>query len=228
MLKQPYDDASNLPPSSCFKDFHRVMSEYHPRHSSSYWQSVLNLSSWNKSGRKLLSTVTQVSIYKNRSSADAISSALNLAFTHLESRSTYERLVLLDFSTAFNTIIPQTLMHELVTLGLSPSLYSWVADFFNHQHTDYQEPRLCFLPRGSQHQLPTGMCPLCFTLSLLSYTPEQIYHQVCIWHSRGGTYLPRVSTQARAGSAEWPSARDNLSGILRGNSGENVNPYILL
>ena len=49
------------------------------------------------------------------------------ALTHLESRDTYTRLLFLDFSSAFNTIIRQTLVNQL--LLLRPSLCKRVLDF---------------------------------------------------------------------------------------------------
>lgn len=60
----------------------------------------------------------QYAYRKNRSTADAVSSVLHLALTHLDSKDTYVRLL---FSLAFNTIIPQTLIHKLEILGLSYS-----------------------------------------------------------------------------------------------------------
>ncbi len=43
------------------------------------------------------------------------------------------RLLFLDFSSAFNTIIPQTLVHKLEALGLSPALCNWVLDFLTNR-----------------------------------------------------------------------------------------------
>ncbi|KAF7643373.1 hypothetical protein LDENG_00240390, partial [Lucifuga dentata] len=55
------------------------------------------------------------------------------ALTHLESRDSYVRLLFLDFSLAFNTIIPQTLVSKLLLLGLKPSLCNWVLDFLTNR-----------------------------------------------------------------------------------------------
>ncbi len=46
----------------------------------------------------------------NRSTDDAISSTLHLALTHLENKDFYVRMLFIDFSSAFNTIIPQQLI----------------------------------------------------------------------------------------------------------------------
>lgn len=55
------------------------------------------------------------------------------ALTHLESRDSYVKLLFLDFSSAFNTIIPQTLANKLQMLGLTSSLCNWVLDFLTHR-----------------------------------------------------------------------------------------------
>ncbi|KAI3369594.1 hypothetical protein L3Q82_024480, partial [Scortum barcoo] len=72
----------------------------------------------------------QYAYRKNRSTEDAISSVVHTALTHLENKDSYVRLLFVDFtSAAFNTIIPQTLVQKLTTLGLSFTLCNWVLDF---------------------------------------------------------------------------------------------------
>ncbi len=65
----------------------------------------------------------------NRSTDDAISSTLHLALTHLENKDSYVRMLFIDFSSAFNTIIPQKLINKLNLLGLNNSLCNWILDF---------------------------------------------------------------------------------------------------
>ncbi len=65
----------------------------------------------------------------NRSTDDAISSTLHLALTHLENKDSYVRMLFIDFSSAFNTIIPQQLINKLNLLGLNNSLCNWILDF---------------------------------------------------------------------------------------------------
>ncbi|KAL0199309.1 hypothetical protein M9458_007849, partial [Cirrhinus mrigala] len=65
----------------------------------------------------------------NRSKDDAISSTLHLALTHLENKDSYVRMLFIDFSSAFNTIIPQQLINKLNLLGLNTSLCNWILDF---------------------------------------------------------------------------------------------------
>ncbi len=41
----------------------------------------------------------------------------------------FVRMLFIDFSSAFNTIIPQQLIQKLVQLGLNTSLCNWLLDF---------------------------------------------------------------------------------------------------
>ncbi|KAK3509541.1 hypothetical protein QTP70_001400 [Hemibagrus guttatus] len=59
----------------------------------------------------------------NRSTDDAISHLLHTSLTHLDTRKgNYVKMLFVDYSSAFNTIIPSTLTTKLQHLGLSPSL----------------------------------------------------------------------------------------------------------
>jgi hypothetical protein len=46
----------------------------------------------------------------NRSTDDAIYIALHTALSHLDKRNTYVRRLLIDYSSAFNTIVPSKLI----------------------------------------------------------------------------------------------------------------------
>ena len=65
----------------------------------------------------------------NRSTADAISIALHTALSHLDKRNTYVRMLFIDYSSAFNTIVPSKRINKLRTLGLNTSLCNWILDF---------------------------------------------------------------------------------------------------
>ena len=58
----------------------------------------------------------------NRPTDDAISIALNTALSHLDKRNTYVRMLFIDYSSAFNTIMPSKLITKLRILGLNTSL----------------------------------------------------------------------------------------------------------
>nr|XP_046263544.1 uncharacterized protein LOC124068963 [Scatophagus argus] len=65
----------------------------------------------------------------NRSTDDPISTAFHSILTHLETRDSHVRMLFIDFTSAFNTIIPQQLIHKLDQLGLNTSLCNWLLDF---------------------------------------------------------------------------------------------------
>ncbi|KAK1785741.1 hypothetical protein P4O66_003101 [Electrophorus voltai] len=71
----------------------------------------------------------QFAYCSNRSMNDAISTTLHLALTHLDKKGTYVRMLFIDFSSAFNTIVPQHLIGKLSLLGLNTSLCNWILNF---------------------------------------------------------------------------------------------------
>ncbi len=66
----------------------------------------------------------QFAYRSNRSTDDAIAFTLHTALSHLENKNTYVRMLFVDYSSAFNTIVPATLVAKLQTLGLNRSLCS--------------------------------------------------------------------------------------------------------
>ncbi len=59
----------------------------------------------------------------NRSTDDAISQVLRSSLTHIDSKNgNYVRLLFIDYSSAFNTIVPTKLAVKLSDLGLNTSL----------------------------------------------------------------------------------------------------------
>ncbi len=71
----------------------------------------------------------QFAYRNNRSTDDAIAFTLHTALSHLDKRNTYERMLFVDYSSAFNTIVPSKLVVKLHSLGLNRSLSSWILDF---------------------------------------------------------------------------------------------------
>ena len=57
----------------------------------------------------------------NRSTDDAITIALHKALTHLDKRNTFVRMLFIDYSSAFNTIVHSKLIIKLEALGLNPA-----------------------------------------------------------------------------------------------------------
>ncbi len=71
----------------------------------------------------------QFAYRSNRSTDDAIAFTLHTALSHLENKNTYVRMLFVDYSSAFNNIVPATLVAKLQMLGLNRSLCSWILDF---------------------------------------------------------------------------------------------------
>ena len=65
----------------------------------------------------------------NRSVDDAVALALHHILQHLETFGTYARVLFVDFSSAFNTIIPRKLFNKLIHMGVERSLCVWILDF---------------------------------------------------------------------------------------------------
>ncbi|KAI3354907.1 hypothetical protein L3Q82_004701 [Scortum barcoo] len=66
----------------------------------------------------------------NRSTEDAIALTLHTAaFSHLDQRDTYVRMLFIDYSSAFNTIVPSKLVTKLRDLGLNSALCDWILNF---------------------------------------------------------------------------------------------------
>ncbi len=66
----------------------------------------------------------------NRSTDDAISQVLHSSLTHIDSKNgNYVRLLFIDYSSTFNTIVPTKLAVKLSDLGLNTSLCDWIQDF---------------------------------------------------------------------------------------------------
>ncbi|KAI4879135.1 hypothetical protein NFI96_007722 [Prochilodus magdalenae] len=115
----------------------------------------------------------QYAYRRNRSTDDAISSVVHTALTHLEQKDSYVRMLFVDFTSAFNTMIPQTLTGKLFSLGLRSSLCNWVLDFLTNRPQSVRIHNLSssttILSTGS----PQGcvLSPLLFTLLTYDCSP---------------------------------------------------------
>ncbi len=116
----------------------------------------------------------QFAYRSNRSTDDAIATALHPALTHLDKKDSYVRMLFIDFSSAFNTIIPQQLTHKLAQLGLNTSLCNWLLDFL----TGRPQAVRVGINTSSTITLNTGapqgcvLSPLLFTLLTHDCTPS--------------------------------------------------------
>ncbi|KAK3541571.1 hypothetical protein QTP86_031647, partial [Hemibagrus guttatus] len=71
----------------------------------------------------------QFAYRSNKSMGDAVARALHAALSHLEQQRSYVWLLFVDFSSAFNTILPYKLMDKLGDLGLPHSTCMWIYSF---------------------------------------------------------------------------------------------------
>ncbi len=116
----------------------------------------------------------QFAYRSNCSTDDAIATALHPALTHLDKKDSYVRMLFIDFSSAFNTIIPQQLTHKLAQLGLNTSLCNWLLDFL----TGRPQAVRVGINTSSTITLNTGapqgcvLSPLLFTLLTHDCTPS--------------------------------------------------------
>lgn len=86
--------------------------------------------------------------------------------TWMEWTPEHVRMLFIDFSSAFNTIIPSRLVSKLNTLGDSHSLFKWITDFLT---STPQSVRM-----GDHTSHSTGQCPVTCALQTVHL---QLHHQ---------------------------------------------------
>ena len=68
-----------------------------------------------------------------RSVDDAVSLLVHNVLQHLDSPKKYARILFIDFSSAFNTIVPSLLHQKLLKLNLDPLLCKWILNFLTNR-----------------------------------------------------------------------------------------------
>uniref|UniRef100_A0A1A8FC25 Reverse transcriptase domain-containing protein n=1 Tax=Nothobranchius korthausae TaxID=1143690 RepID=A0A1A8FC25_9TELE len=102
----------------------------------------------------------------NRSVDDAINMGLHFILEHLDQPRTYARILFVDFSSAFNTVIPEILTTKLSQLTVSPAMCQWISSFLTNRS---QHVRLNNVTSGTR-LISTGtpqgcvLSPLLFSL----------------------------------------------------------------
>lgn len=104
----------------------------------------------------------------NRSTDDVITLALHTALNHLEAKKNYVRMLFIDYSSAFNTIIPTKLVTKLKDLGLNSHLCNWILDFLiGGKKLAASHPPLSAsaqeLPKSAQS---ASLCMLCLHMTV--------------------------------------------------------------
>ncbi|KAK3517926.1 hypothetical protein QTP70_027537, partial [Hemibagrus guttatus] len=109
--------------------------------------------------------------HPNRSTDDAISTILHLCLTHLENKDTYVRMLFTDFSSAFNTIIPQHLTEKLSLLVINTFLCNWILDFLTGRPQSLRIGNSASSATALNTEAPQGcmLSPLLFILLTHDY-----------------------------------------------------------
>ncbi|KAL0191337.1 hypothetical protein M9458_014035, partial [Cirrhinus mrigala] len=89
-------------------------------------------------------------------------------------KDSYVGMLFIDFSSAFNTIIPQQLIHKLNLLGLNTSLCNWILDFLTGRPQSVRVGRNTSTTITLSTGAPQGcvLSPLLFTLLTHDYTAK--------------------------------------------------------
>lgn len=113
----------------------------------------------------------------NRSTEDAIAAALHTVLSHLEHLGNYVRILFIDYSSAFNTIIPDILVNKLSDLDFPP--LTWIKDFLNNRPQTVK-----WATTAPPPSLSTGLCtestPLYSVhLRLYSHQLHKLHYEIC-------------------------------------------------
>ncbi len=123
----------------------------------------------------------------NKSVDDAVNMELHFILQHLDRPGTYVRILFVDFSSAFNTIIPDTLQNKLTQLSVPTSVCQWITSFL----TDRQQLVRLGKYSSSTRTISTGdpkgcvLSPLLFSLytndctskDYIPYSPPTHHHE---------------------------------------------------
>ncbi|XP_054631629.1 uncharacterized protein LOC129181035 [Dunckerocampus dactyliophorus] len=108
----------------------------------------------------------QFAYRQNRSTDDAVNTAIHTALSHLQGQDTYVTMLFIDYSSAFNTVSPHKLTNKLLTLVLSPSLCNWVFNFLTGRPQSVRVHNRTSSSRIVSTGTPQGcvLSPLLYTL----------------------------------------------------------------
>ncbi len=125
----------------------------------------------------------QFAYRSNHSTDDAIAFTLHTALSHLENKNTYVRMLFVDYSSIFNTIVPATLVAKLQTLGLNRSL-QLDPGLPDRQKSGGQNGQQHLIFSDPQHWCTAGLRPqptpvLPVHTRLYSNTQLQRHRQIC-------------------------------------------------
>ncbi|KAL0150482.1 hypothetical protein M9458_054299 [Cirrhinus mrigala] len=102
----------------------------------------------------------------NRSVDDAVNMGLHFILQHLDKSGTYVRILFVDFSSAFNTIIPNLLLQKLTQLSVPTSICQWITSFLTDRQQLVKLGKFSSCTRTISTGAPQGcvLSPLLFSL----------------------------------------------------------------
>ncbi len=102
----------------------------------------------------------------NRSVDDAVNMGLHYVLQHLDRPGAYVRILFVDFSSAFNTIIPNRLLPKLTQLSVPTSVCQWINSFLTDRQQLVRLGKFSSSTRTISTGAPQGcvLCPLLFSL----------------------------------------------------------------
>ncbi len=102
----------------------------------------------------------------NRSVDDTVNMGLHFILQHLDRPGTYVRILFVDFSSAFNTIIPDTLQNKLTQLSVPTSVCQWINSFLTDRQQLVRLGKFSSSTRTTSTGAPQGcvLSPLLFSL----------------------------------------------------------------
>ncbi len=107
----------------------------------------------------------------NRSVDDAVNMGLHFILQHLDRPGTYVRILFVDFSSAFNTIIPDTFQNKLTQLSVPTSVCQWITSFL----TDRQQLVRLGKFSSSTRTISTGALRAVFSPTALLSLHERLH-----------------------------------------------------
>ncbi|KAI4905911.1 hypothetical protein NFI96_012457 [Prochilodus magdalenae] len=111
----------------------------------------------------------QFAYCQNRSTEDAVSIALHSVLSHLDNKNTSVRMLFIDFSSAFNTVIPSQLITKLTDLGISSHMCNWLLDFLTNRPQHVRMDNHCSSTITINTGVPQGCVISPFLFSLFTH-----------------------------------------------------------
>ncbi|KAL0158529.1 hypothetical protein M9458_046605, partial [Cirrhinus mrigala] len=105
---------------------------------------------------------------------DAVNMGLHFILQHLDKSGTYVRILFVDFSSAFNTIIPNLLLQKLTQLSVPTSICQWITSFLTDRQQLVKLGKFSSCTRTISTGAPQGcvLSPLLFSLYTNDCAPK--------------------------------------------------------